>query len=117
YLLYSLLVLLSAMFQARVATVYLPSFPTRRSSDLLLHRPGQPGQLPGRLQDGLPGADEADLVHRGPAQVQAGEVVLVADAVVPRSEEHTSELQSRFELVCRLLLAEKIIMIIVKCLL
>src|SRR5699024_11362106 len=26
---------------------------------------------------------------------------------VPRSEEHTSELQSRFDLVCRLLLAKK----------
>src|SRR5699024_11294407 len=27
--------------------------------------------------------------------------------VVPRSEEHTSELQSRFDLVCRLLLEKK----------
>src|SRR5699024_12082058 len=27
--------------------------------------------------------------------------------IVPRSEEHTSELQSRFDLVCRLLLANK----------
>src|SRR5207249_5611299 len=29
------------------------------------------------------------------------------DAVTVRSEEHTSELQSRFELVCRLLLEKK----------
>src|SRR5438067_5938001 len=29
------------------------------------------------------------------------------DAVLPRSEEHTSELQSRFDLVCRLLLEKK----------
>src|SRR5699024_12805020 len=28
-------------------------------------------------------------------------------ATVPRSEEHTSELQSRFDLVCRLLLEKK----------
>src|SRR5437868_8036535 len=28
-------------------------------------------------------------------------------AVAPRSEEHTSELQSRFDLVCRLLLEKK----------
>src|SRR5699024_4820573 len=31
----------------------------------------------------------------------------VAEAHDPRSEEHTSELQSRFDLVCRLLLAKK----------
>src|SRR5437868_11853740 len=29
------------------------------------------------------------------------------DLVAPRSEEHTSELQSRFDLVCRLLLEKK----------
>src|SRR5438067_4965013 len=29
------------------------------------------------------------------------------DLAVPRSEEHTSELQSRFDLVCRLLLEKK----------
>src|SRR5207249_9128764 len=28
-------------------------------------------------------------------------------SVIPRSEEHTSELQSRFDLVCRLLLEKK----------
>src|SRR5207253_9446577 len=33
-----------------------------------------------------------------------GEVALVAEAVEQRSEEHTSELQSRGHLVCRLLL-------------
>src|SRR5699024_11996241 len=31
----------------------------------------------------------------------------VADDILPRSEEHTSELQSRFDLVCRLLLEKK----------
>src|SRR5699024_11362672 len=30
-----------------------------------------------------------------------------AQTAVPRSEEHTSELQSRFDLVCRLLLEKK----------
>src|SRR5438067_5697609 len=41
----------------------------------------------------------------GPADVQAtGRLVLLHD---PRSEEHTSELQSRFDLVCRLLLEKK----------
>src|SRR5207249_6032292 len=33
--------------------------------------------------------------------------IVVTDVFVPRSEEHTSELQSRFDLVCRLLLEKK----------
>src|SRR3712207_7598845 len=41
-------------------------------------------------------------------QLQQGEQdVLGADVVVARSEEHTSELQSRQYLVCRLLLEKK----------
>src|SRR5699024_12042828 len=35
------------------------------------------------------------------------EVVAVGDVGPDRSEEHTSELQSRFDLVCRLLLEKK----------
>src|SRR5438067_4697935 len=34
-------------------------------------------------------------------------VSAVSQGQVPRSEEHTSELQSRFDLVCRLLLEKK----------
>src|SRR5436190_22179963 len=69
----------------------LPSFPTRRSSDLSRrvsrrgHRRGAP--------DGPP----------GPAPRGAFPRALRA----PRSEEHTSELQSHSELVCRLLLEKK----------
>src|SRR5437868_9991067 len=36
-----------------------------------------------------------------------GFAVRVEDPHAPRSEEHTSELQSRFDLVCRLLLEKK----------
>src|SRR5947209_16554542 len=61
----------------------LPSFPTRRSSDLR----HEVGQRPRK--------------HR--AQSEAGQIV----AAVWRSEEHTSELQSRQYLVCRLLLEKK----------
>src|SRR5689334_24362511 len=39
--------------------------------------------------------------------VFAQNVGRVADRVAPRSEEHTSELQSQFHLVCRLLLEKK----------
>ena len=41
-----------------------------------------------------------------PGRVMAGEVVSV-ELVVERSEEHTSELQSRRKLVCRLLLEKQ----------
>src|SRR5437868_11467033 len=72
----------------------LPSFPTRRSSDLLaahrifaarVNRFASIRDLPA-LQ--LPGA-------------------AVTRVSLERSEEHTSELQSRFDLVCRLLLEKK----------
>src|SRR5438270_10238962 len=58
----------------------LHSFPTRRSSD-------------------LPTAPKRVL---GPAGTSAE-----ATDLVPRSEEHTSELQSQSNLVCRLLLEKK----------
>src|SRR2546422_6827426 len=48
-------------------------------------------------------------VHRQPdGGEHAGDVVrIVGGGVVARSEEHTSELQSRLHLVCRLLLEKK----------
>src|SRR5205809_4133525 len=68
----------------------LPSFPTRRSSDLLLYLSSSVACLAG-----LP---LASRLSAGPA----------ADAALgKRSEEHTSELQSRLHLVCRLLLEKK----------
>src|SRR5690606_41065133 len=47
--------------------------------------------------------------HEPQPTVEVGEIVIVADCVgnEPRSEEHTSELQSRENLVCRLLLEKK----------
>src|SRR5699024_11342642 len=75
----------------------LQSFPTRRSSDLVY------GVLGLILQ--------AVLGFFGvivPLWVAVGIVFLIG-ALMPsgRSEEHTSELQSRFDLVCRLLLEKK----------
>src|SRR3989449_7117140 len=47
----------------------------------------------------------AEVLHLG---LEAGAVERLADALdVGRSEEHTSELQSRLHLVCRLLLEKK----------
>src|SRR5438874_10761111 len=78
----------------------LPSFPTRRSSDLLavVLKTGGTAERDDRrrcvvIRDG----DSATGVARE----------AVTSAVVIRSEEHTSELQSRRDLVCRLLLEKK----------
>src|SRR5207249_6429475 len=58
----------------------------------------------GRFRSFLLGALKhfiADVRDRGQALKRGGGMILV------RSEEHTSELQSRFDLVCRLLLEKK----------
>src|SRR5207249_11091734 len=67
----------------------LHSFPTRRSSDLLL----------------LPAPNSRSNAERGLRIIGSGWVGPMIRN--PRSEEHTSELQSRFDLVCRLLLEKK----------
>src|SRR5690606_41762618 len=82
----------------------LPSFPTRRSSDLRGDLGGVPHALDGDVAAdvGLPGV-VVPVVEPG------GRDDPGADRVDPhaRSEEHTSELQSRENLVCRLLLEKK----------
>src|SRR5690349_22949880 len=72
-------------FSSRVPHRGLHSFPTRRSSDL--------------LEDLL---DLADALVGARREQCGGE-----QARANRSEEHTSELQSRRDLVCRLLLEKK----------
>src|SRR5690606_42134830 len=92
-----------------------PSSPTRRSSDLETRlRADLPESIPERNRSQTDASDEclvADGFHRsanGNAfQSAAPQECLVADprnAGRNRSEEHTSELQSRENLVCRLLL-------------
>src|SRR5699024_11545801 len=77
---------------------YLLSFPTRRSSD-----------LHGRTELVIPGSRIPGIVlavlFTGITATSALSVLI--PAVASRSEEHTSELQSRFDLVCRLLLEKK----------
>src|SRR5438309_8990674 len=85
--------------------LHLHSFPTRRSSDLesparvLLDRP-----LPGRPDDAAAPARRGRAPGRAPGARGPGPE---PGFPVPRSEEHTSELQSQFHLVCRLLLEKK----------
>src|SRR5690349_24132945 len=76
----------------------LHSFPTRRSSDLDLQR----GRLP-RVFLVLRRASEHAESENAVLRSYAGSSL---DHDV-RSEEHTSELQSRRDLVCRLLLEKK----------
>src|SRR5690606_40072293 len=94
---------------------YLYSFPTRRSSDL-----GAAGQhhvvaVLVQLDDlrldlaadvGLQIADATHLDQRSREEPTQADVEDQA-ALDDRSEEHTSELQSRENLVCRLLLEKK----------
>src|SRR5699024_12053983 len=90
----------------------LPSFPTRRSSDL----PGLSApRVPAVTSWDLPPTEEDRLMPSTPdlAASLGRARMLFAMLSAPklragiRSEEHTSELQSRFDLVCRLLLEKK----------
>src|SRR5690606_41247450 len=85
---------------------HLLSYPTRRSSDLFRRIP--------RPQRGIPVEMlTANLGQKALHDVQQMDdsflqtVQLLLDIVKGRSEEHTSELQSRENLVCRLLLEKK----------
>src|SRR5207249_5440191 len=88
----------------------LHSFPTRRSSDLAgdSRAPGLPRRRPvPRVQRQPRSRRCASFVSfspppSGPPPARAGRWWPTT-----RSEEHTSELQSRFDLVCRLLLEKK----------
>src|SRR5699024_11677054 len=52
-------------------------------------------------------AHHITVMYAGQVVEQASTHDLLIDPQVMRSEEHTSELQSRFDLVCRLLLEKK----------
>src|SRR5688500_19586933 len=80
-------------------SLYLHPFPTRRSSDLEMHL-DPIVLLPGLAVLVVVPADEPGRAETGRIH---GEVRLDR----PRSEEHTSELQSPCKLVCRLLLEKK----------
>src|SRR5690554_7530863 len=53
------------------------------------------------------GVSQQDFALNGRLQQGAGKLALPRDTSLQRSEEHTSELQSRPHLVCRLLLEKK----------
>src|SRR5207248_10985693 len=96
-------------FHSSPALHTLHSFPTRRSSDLVGVSLVASFAV---LRRGLQA-----VRHTHPAQIRrpyrrfAGRHRLIGEeddrALIGRSEEHTSELQSPYELVCRLLLEKK----------
>src|SRR5207249_6113002 len=93
----------------------LHSFPTRRSSDLGSPAPSWILTVPllpvSRLADTpmAPGPRMATAIIIRTASQASRRVVGIPGPTfgAPRSEEHTSEPQSRFDLVCRLLLEKK----------
>src|SRR5437868_13919098 len=86
---YWILILFFFFYYSYCASRDLHSFPTRRSSDLGYRQWQSTRKKFGRFtNDGEPCAPPGN-------------------ASMSRSEEHTSELQSRFDLVCRLLLEKK----------
>src|SRR5690554_7762836 len=85
---------------------YLHSFPTRRSSDLYLLKPKSGGVAftLSAMNEQLHSYLDVTLVY---ASKQPPTFWDLLSGRVGRSEEHTSELQSRPHLVCRLLLEKK----------
>src|SRR5690349_24250452 len=83
-------------------------FPTRRSSDL--GAPGHEAQrpCPRPRVHGTSGGVKAIIIGAGRGSRLRHLTNEIPKTLVPiRSEEHTSELQSRRDLVCRLLLEKK----------
>src|SRR5207249_10380521 len=89
--------------------------PTRRSSDLAKRVPGARACAPQEVADRVDIAfltvpDDAIAAVASSLRWRAGSACVHCsgaadlDVLKKRSEEHTSELQSRFDLVCRLLL-------------
>src|SRR5207249_10438711 len=80
----------------------LHSFPTRRSSDLASSRPVTGSRIPtAESRSSRSGTSTSAATARSARPTRW------RHSAGLRSEEHTSELQSRFDLVCRLLLEKK----------
>src|SRR5699024_12292951 len=105
-----------------------PSFPTRRSSDLRFrlvagwelvisapkynccgqaHRRGRSARIVIFQGQAYTSVSDTDLYRIATVEPKAARPCLLPSTPLARSEEHTSELQSRFDLVCRLLLEKK----------
>src|SRR5690606_41531537 len=107
--------LLPLSLQPYGSTLALHSFPTRRSSDLLSWGATKPHRFSSAIHKNCITGTSLKIVPR--LRFNFGialqtERSISSDFLLllhhrPRSEEHTSELQSRENLVCRLLLEKK----------
>src|SRR3989449_8587183 len=86
----------TTLFRSKILTGRNDRLPTLR----------QPGGLSGFLRRSESGHDQFGAGHAGTALSAAFGMAAARD-LKGRSEEHTSELQSRLHLVCRLLLVKK----------
>src|SRR5688500_19503829 len=93
------LMFILSLFHSYLYPPAIHSFPTRRSSDLHDLDVGE------RVADPLIGVPQLDLAQTGGVDAQGA--VGQREQLGVRSEEHTSELQSPCNLVCRLLLEKK----------
>src|SRR5690606_41982974 len=82
-------------------TQNLHSFPTRRSSDLNVTSDAGRSHACQQTRTSVPSPTAESMLSRAPMASARSRMML------NRSEEHTSELQSRENLVCRLLLEKK----------
>src|SRR5690606_39625864 len=98
------------LFEGSAAHRARPSFPTRRSSDLGTATVARPLQI---ALGSIPIDRNMAMATRALATLNRPGIATSATSFSPpgpsatRSEEHTSELQSRENLVCRLLLEKK----------
>src|SRR5690606_41648108 len=85
----------------------LHSFPTRRSSDLAARRIGSGWGFRNQTSWRVTMASKCPSIPARRTMAWASRRARVVTTASRRSEEHTSELQSRENLVCRLLLEKK----------
>src|SRR6266496_2043407 len=97
---------LGAAGKQPVDTEFRPGCDGSQRLDRLTDPRGQPGLVPARPRLDKARADAADPDDEVTAR-PGWQALGVQVHCLPRSEEHTSELQSRRDLVCRLLLEKK----------
>src|SRR5699024_11246970 len=99
---------LSSSLHSHPPPRHLPSFPTRRSSDLKLRLTFARFRTSPRYALVRSAQPVSHKKISACFQPRRGDSITLWKALPgERSEEHTSELQSRFDLVCRLLLEKK----------
>src|SRR5699024_12437194 len=102
---------LSSQLFPRRYPLYLQHSPTRRPSDLAAARTIRCGTSMSISSSNVPARRRSSSAAAGADSRRSARSPAAADddrlLAGTRSEEHTSELQSRFELVCRPLLEKK----------